>query len=76
MPMGLSTVLQILAYSHTDMGTIVTQGTPMAAAVNGAPDTASAAPIGSSGSKLIRRLQASALATSIHLGDSGSPQRD
>lgn len=49
-PMGLRLVPQILVYSHSDMGTVVMQGTPVATAVNGAADTASAAPIGSSGS--------------------------
>lgn len=49
-PMGLSAVPQILVYSHVDTGTIETQGPPVAAAVNGAADTASATPIGSSGS--------------------------
>ena len=48
--MGLSAVSQILVYSHVDTGTIETQGPPVAAAVNGAADTASATPIGSSGS--------------------------
>lgn len=49
-PMELRLVPQILVHSHADTGTVVLQGTPVATAVNGAADMASAAPIGSSGS--------------------------
>lgn len=75
-PVGLSTASPILVYSDADPGCFNTGYSRGCNSQGSRWHRSSSSPYRRQWLSLSKEGQASALATSVHLGDSGSPQRD